>query len=162
MKKFLKTLIVIMVLTIATAIPCFAQELTPVSPDVTEAQFLNSIDAHNKVVAKQLEGFVATQINPVIAQNHVNVVVTQLKNYNKAAADNYIDYRKKRVIGFKETERIKAEIVTNYKWLSQYNPAFANLIPQAEADYNAAVAIRKAEEAEIIKITNDFKILFPY
>lgn len=161
MKRFFKTMILSMAISTITVLPCFAQELTKVSPDVTEEQFLAENDTHNKAVASQLNAFVATQVDPVIAQNHVNVVVNQLKNYNRASADNYINYRKQRVIGFKETERIKKEIVDNYVWLSQYNPYFMTLIPNAVADYDEAVKIRESEEIAVVKITNDFNVLFP-
>lgn len=162
MKRKLRTLLLASaVITIMCAVPAMAQELTPVDPKPTEQEFIAFTTKHNTDVANQLNSFVKTQVNPVACQAHVDTVVTQLKNFNRGAADNYILYRQRRVAGFKETERIKLEVVNNYKWLSQYNPYFASLIPAAEADYNKAVAIRVNEEAAVNQITADFNVLYP-
>jgi len=71
-------------------------------------------------------------------------------------SENYISYLDEVVYNLNETARIKKEIVDNYKWLSQYNPYYATLIPQAQADYDKAVAwvnvykqYRKAVQADL-------------
>ena len=161
MKKAVKVLVVAAVLTVMFALPCFAQELTKVNPDVTEEQFIAANAAHNATVVAQAKWVTDPMVDRAAASRHLAVVATQLKNSNREAADNYIDYRKKRVAGFKETERIKLEVVNNYKYLSQFNPYFATLIPAAEADYNNAVAVRVAEEAAVAKCTSDFAALYP-
>ena len=71
-------------------------------------------------------------------------------------SDNYLKYLDGVIFNLNETARIKKEVVDNYKWLSQYNPYYATLIPQAQADYDKAVAwvefykqYRKAVQADL-------------
>ncbi len=66
-------------------------------------------------------------------------------------SENYIKYLDGVIYNLNETVRIKQEIVTNYKWLAQYNPYYATLIPAAERDLAQAqswVAYYKAYKAQ--------------
>ncbi len=161
MKRFWKLFLLTSILTMMLGVTCFAQELTKVNPDVTEDQFIAAVTAHTNTVVAQAKAVTDPMIDRAAASRHLEVVANQLKNSNRIAADNYINYRKQRVVGLKETERIKLEVVNNYKYLSQFNPYFASLIPAAEADYNAAVAVRVAEEAAVEKCIADFAVLYP-
>jgi len=55
-------------------------------------------------------------------------------------SENYVKYLNGVIFNLNETVRIKQEVVTNYKWLSQYNPYYATLIPAAERDLAQAKA----------------------
>ncbi len=50
----------------------------------------------------------------------------------------------------------------NYKWLSQYNPYYATLIPQAQADYDKAVAWVDYYKAYKAQVQADLKAKFNY
>ena len=109
----------------------------------------------------QLNALTATMADKNAAAQHAAVVMNQLKNYNRAEADNYINYLNKVIINLKETERIKKEVVDNYTNLSKVNPTYAAMLPQAMNDYNAAVADRMQWEANRAKAVSDFAALYP-
>lgn len=77
-------------------------------------------------------------------------------------SDNYVKYLDGVVYNLNETVRIKKEIVDNYKWLSQYNPYYATLIPQAQADYDKAVAWVDYYKAYKAQVQADLKAKFNY
>lgn len=77
-------------------------------------------------------------------------------------SDNYVKYLDGVVYNLNETVRIKKEIVDNYKWLSQYNPYYATLIPQAQADYDKAVAWVDYYKAYKAQVQADLKARFKY
>lgn len=52
----------------------------------------------------------------------------------------YLEYLDGVIYNLGETVRIKQEVVTNYKYLSQYNPYYSTLIPAAERDLAQAKA----------------------
>jgi pyrroline-5-carboxylate reductase len=95
------------------------------------------------------------------AAQHQALVMSQLQRYNRAEADNYINYLNKVVVNLKETERIKKEVVDNYTNLSKVNPTYAAMLPQAMAEYNTAVLARAQAEANVAKAVADFKVLYP-
>lgn len=132
--KTLKTLCIATVLTMMMAFPVMAQEVTDPTTVIKADTLIAELANHRADVEKQLEYFVSTQIDKDVAQAHVDVVEAQLKAYEKSRADNYLRYLDGVIYNLNETVRIKKEIVTNYTWLSQYNPYFATLIPQAQED----------------------------
>lgn len=77
-------------------------------------------------------------------------------------SDNYVKYLDGVIYNLNETVRIKKEIVDNYKWLSQYNPYYATLIPQAQADYDKAVAWVNAYKEYRKAVQADLKAKFNY
>lgn len=77
-------------------------------------------------------------------------------------SDNYVQYLDGVIFNLNETARIKKEIVDNYKWLSQYNPYYATLIPQAQADYDKAVAWVDYYKAYKAQVQADLKAKFNY
>ena len=161
MRKFTKTIIVTAALTVLLAIPVMAQEVTDPKTVKTEAQLQKEIADHQQVVMTQLNALTATMADKNAAAQHAAVVMNQLKNYNRAEADNYINYLNKVIINLKETERIKKEVVDNYTNLAKVNPTYAAMLPQATADYNAAVAARMQWEANLAKATQDFAAMYP-
>ena len=161
MSKITRILVITAALTVLCAIPAFAQEVTDPATVMTEAQFNKLLADHQKVVSTQLNAVSASMADKNAAAQHTAAVVSQLQRYNKAEADNYVNYLNKVVINLKETERIKKEVVDNYTNLSKVNPTYAAMLPQAMVDYNTAVAARAQAEANVAKAIADFKVMYP-
>ncbi|MCR5001712.1 MAG: hypothetical protein K6A71_07955 [Lachnospiraceae bacterium] len=161
MSKLSKILVITAALTVLSAIPVMADEVTDPAKVITEAQFDKMIADHQQVVARQLNAVTSSMADKNAAAQHAATVMNQLQRYNRAEADNYINYLNKVVINLKETERIKKEVVDNYTNLSKVNPTYAAMVPQAMVDYNAAVAARMQAEANVAKAVADFKVMFP-
>ena len=161
MSKLSKILVITAALTVLSTIPVMADEVTDPAKVITEAQFDKMIADHQQVVARQLNAVTSSMADKNAAAQHAATVMNQLQRYNRAEADNYINYLNKVVINLKETERIKKEVVDNYTNLSKVNPTYAAMVPQAMVDYNAAVAARMQAEANVAKAVADFKVMFP-
>lgn len=134
MKRAIKLLLISSVLTVLFAIPAFAQEVTDPTKVIMEETFVAGEDA--------------------LAQEFHNSEVWR--------SNNYLNYLDGVIYNLNETARIKQEIVTNYKWLSQYNPQFADMIPQAEKDLAEAQAWVEAYKAYKIAVQNDLKIRYNF
>ena len=134
MKRAIKLLLISSVLTVLFAIPAFAQEVTDPTKVIMEETFVAGEDA--------------------LAQEFHNSEVWR--------SNNYLNYLDGVVYNLNETARIKQEIVTNYKWLSQYNPYYATLIPAAEKDLAEAQAWVEAYKAYRIAVQNDLKIRYNF
>lgn len=161
MNRITKLLVISAALTVFFAFPVMAQEITDPKNVISEAQFQKALMEHQQTVATQLNAVASSMADKNAASRHIAVVTNQLQKYNRAEADNYINYLNKVVINLKETERIKKEVVDNYTNLSKVNPTYAAMIPQAMVDYNAAVAARAQAEANVAKAIADFKVMFP-
>jgi hypothetical protein len=161
MKKLIKTLICATAMTMLFGVTCFAQEPTKVIPDVTPAQFMAGLAAHQSTVLAQAKSVEESMADKNAAQAHYVMILNQLKSYNRSEADNYITYCKKRVDGLKENERVKKEVVDNYTNLAKSNPYFASILPEAQAEYNAALGARLNEEALVNQLTAQFNVLYP-
>lgn len=77
-------------------------------------------------------------------------------------SDNYVKYLDGVIYNLNETVRIKKEIMDNYTYLSQFNPAFRDKIPQAQADYDKAVAWVDYYKAYKAQVQADLKARFKY
>lgn len=77
-------------------------------------------------------------------------------------SDNYLKYLDGVIFNLNETARIKKEVVDNYTYLSQFNPAFRDKIPQAQADYDKAVAWVNAYKEYRKAVQADLKAKFNY
>lgn len=77
-------------------------------------------------------------------------------------SDNYVKYLDGVIYNLNETARIKKEVVDNYTYLSQFNPAFRDKIPQAQADYDKAVAWVNAYKQYRKAVQADLKAKFNY
>ena len=161
MSKFSKILVITAALTVLSAIPVMAAEVTDPAKVITEAQFEKTLADHQQVVARQLNAVTSSMADKNAAARHQAAVMSQLQRYNRAEADNYINYLNKVVINLKETERIKKEVVDNYSNLAKVNPTYAAMVPQAMVDYNNAVMARVQAEANVAKAVADFKVLYP-
>ena len=151
MKRISKLIISVLALSVVVATPVFAGAPT------TE-QMMNELDAHAATVQTQLDTLEKAMVPAGMPgfNAHESVVQGQVKNYSKAEADNYINYLKQVVVNKLETERIKKEVVDNYTNLSKVSPGFADKIPAAYAEYQAAVADRMTAEMAV----QQAKVLF--
>lgn len=134
MQKTIKTLVVAMVLTVGFALPVFAQEVTDPTKVYTEDKF--NIDE-----GKLIEDFHKGEV---------------------WRCNNYVEYLDGVIFNLNETVRIKQEVVTNYKWLSQYNPYYNTLIPQAERDLAQAKAWVDAYKQYRNAVQADLKVRYKY
>jgi len=112
MKKLIKTLFICGILTMIMAMPVLAQEVTDPEKVITVQTFTAGEDA----------------------------LAREFHNSEIWRSENYVKYLNGVIFNLNETVRIKQEVVTNYKWLSQYNPYYATLIPAAERDLAQAKA----------------------
>jgi len=128
MNKLFKTLVVTAILTMVFALPVMAQEVT----DPEKVYTVNAFNADEQIL------------------------INDFHNMEVWRCENYVKYLDGVIYNLEETVRIKKEVVTNYKWLSQYNPYYATLIPAAERDLAQAEswvvyykAYRNAAQAEL-------------
>ena len=161
MNKITKLLVVTAALTMICAVPAMAQEVTDPKTIMTEAQFVKTISDHQAIVMNQVNAVTSSMADKNAAARQAAMATGNLAKYNRAEADNYLTYLNKAIINLKETERIKKEVVDNYTNLSKVNPTYAAMLPQATADYNAAVAARMQWEANLAKATQDFAAMYP-
>ena len=129
-----KLLILSAVLTILMAVPVLAQEVTDPEKVIKEETFVAGED-------KLANEFHASEV---------------------WRSENYISYLDGVIFNLNETVRIKKEIVDNYVYLSQFNPAFRDLIPQAQADYEKAVTWVEFYKAYKVNARNDLKARYNY
>ena len=132
MKGFL-CLMLMSVFIAVFAVPVFAQEVTNPKEVIKEETF----NAGEDILAKEFH------------------------NSQVWRSDNYLKYLNGVIYNLNEVVRIKQEIVTNYKRLSQYNPYYATLIPAAEKDLVEAQAWVDYYKAYKIQVENDFKVKYP-
>ena len=112
MKKLVKITLIASALTILMCIPAFAQEVTDPEKVIKEETFVAGEDA----------------------------LANEFHNSEIWRSNNYISYLDGVIYNLTETVRIKQEVVTNYKWLAQYNSYYATLVPAAERDLAQAKA----------------------
>ena len=134
MRTALKVFCITAILTAMLALPVFAQEITKPEQVITEQTFTAGEDA--------------------LAQEFHNSEIWR--------CNNYLSYLDGVVYNLQEVVRIKQEIVANYKWLSQYNPYYASLIPQAEKDVADAQATVEYYKAYRVQAEADLKARYKY
>ncbi len=134
MKKKLSVFTLSVLFAIIFTVPAMAQEVTDPTKVIMEETFVAGEDA--------------------LAQEFHNSEVWR--------SNNYLNYLDGVVYNLNETVRIKQEVVTNYTWLSQYNPQFAGMIPQAEKDLAEAQAWVNAYKAYKIAVQADLKARYNY
>lgn len=135
MKRRINRLVAMtMLLTMVLAMPVFAQEVTDPEKVIKEETFVAGEDA----------------------------LAAEFHNSQIWRSDNYLKYLDGVIYNLNETARIKKEIVTNYTFLSQYNPSFAQKIPQAQKDYEEAVAWVDAYKEYKKVVQADLKAKFKY
>lgn len=123
-----KILFVTLVTTVLFAMPVFAQEVTDPEKVIKEETFVAGEDA----------------------------LANEFHNSEVWRSNNYISYLDGVIYNLNEVVRIKQEVVTNYKYLAQFNPYFNTLLPAAERDLAQAKAwvayyeqYKKAAQADL-------------
>lgn len=134
MKKRIKTLIAALVLIVVFAVPVMAQEVTDPTKVYKE-------DAFNIDEGKLIEDF---------------------HNGEVWRCNNYLEYLDGVIYNLNEVVRIKQEVVTNYKYLSQYNPYYSTLIPAAERDLAQAKAWVEYYKQYKKDVQADLKVKYKY
>ena len=134
MKKRIKTLIIALVLSAVFTVPVMAQEVTDPTKVYKE-------DAFNVDEGKLIEDF---------------------HNGEVWRCNNYLEYLDGVIYNLNEVVRIKQEVVTNYKYLSQYNPYYTTLIPAAERDLAQAKAWVNAYKDYRKAVQADLKVRYKY
>lgn len=129
-----KVLALTIVMSILMAVPVLAQEVTD----------------PNKVIKE--ETFVAGE----------DRLANEFHNSEVWRSENYVKYLDGVIYNLNETVRIKQEVVTNYKWLSQFNPYYATLIPQAERDLAQAKAWVEYYKQYKVQTQADLKAKYNY
>lgn len=134
MKRITKILMIATVLTILFAVPAMAQEVTDPEKVIKEETFTAGEDA----------------------------LANEFHNSEIWRSENYVKYLDGVIYNLNETVRIKQEIVDNYKYLSQFNPYYATLIPAAERDLAQAKAWVEYYKAYKIQVQADLKVRYKY
>lgn len=133
-RRIRRILALVSVLTIIMAVPAFAQEVTDPTKVYKE-------DAFNIDEGKLIEDFHKGEV---------------------WRCENYVKYLDGVIFNLEETVRIKKEIVTNFKYLSQYNSYYASYIPGAEKDLAEAEAWVAAYKEYRKAVQADLKVRYKY
>jgi len=122
------------VLSMIMAVPVFAQEVTDPEKVIKEETFVAGEDA----------------------------LANEFHNSEIWRSENYVKYLDGVIYNLDEVVRIKQEVVTNYKYLAQYNPYYYSLIPQAERDLAQAKSWVEYYKAYKVITQNDLKVRYKY
>ena len=133
-KRIRRVLAMILVLTIMSAVPAFAQEVTDPEKVIKEETFVAGEDA----------------------------LANEFHNSEVWRSENYVKYLDGVIFNLEEVVRIKQEVVTNYKYLSQYNPYYSTLVPAAERDLAQAKAWVQAYKEYRKAVQADLKVRYKY
>lgn len=132
--KMLKVTVLTAILTMIFCLPVMAQEVTDPEKVIKEETFVAGEDR----------------------------LANEFHNSQIWRSENYVKYLDGVIYNLNETARIKKEIVDNYTWLSQFNPSFRDKIPQAQKDYEKAVAWVDAYKEYRKVVSADLKAKFNY
>lgn len=133
-KRIRRVLAMVLVLTIMSAVPAFAQEVTDPEKVIKEETFVAGEDA----------------------------LANEFHNSEVWRSENYVKYLDGVIFNLEEVVRIKQEVVTNYKYLSQYNPYYSTLVPAAERDLAQAKAWVQAYKEYRKAVQADLKVRYKY
>lgn len=137
MRKISRILITSIIISVISVVPALAAEPNPTIGQIEAYKLQNTAQLNAEVadLIKKAHG------NPEGPQwsNHMVQVQNNIAKYYLAADQNYVNYLQQIVVNKQETERVKLEIVNNYKSLANVNAEFAALLPAAQAEYQAAV-----------------------
>lgn len=133
-KRIRRVLAMVLVLTIMSAVPAFAQEVTDPEKVIKEETFVAGEDA----------------------------LANEFHNSEVWRSENYFKYLDGVIFNLEEVVRIKQEVVTNYKYLSQYNPYYSTLVPAAERDLAQAKAWVQAYKEYRKAVQADLKVRYKY
>lgn len=131
-KRISRLLVVTMLLSMILALPVFGQEVTEPTQVIREETFNAGEEALQK----------------------------EFHNSEVWRAGYYVEYLDGVIYNLNETVRIKQEVVTNYKYLSQYNPYYSTLIPAAEQDVIKAQAWVEYYKQYRAAVAEDFAVRY--
>lgn len=134
MKRVIRILAMTMLITVIMAQAVMAQEVTDPEKVIKEETFVSGEDA----------------------------LANEFHNSEIWRSENYVKYLDGVIYNLNETVRIKQEVVTNYKWLAQYNPYYNTLLPAAERDLAQAKAWVEYYKAYKVNTQADLKIRYKY
>lgn len=134
MKRSIRIIAMAMLITVIMAQAVMAQEVTDPEKVIKEETFVAGEDR----------------------------LANEFHNSQIWRSDNYVQYLDGVIFNLNEVVRIKKEVVDNYIYLSQFNPAFRDKIPQAQADYDKAVAWVNAYKEYRKAVQADLKAKFNY
>ncbi len=133
-KKAIRLISLTMALMVLTCVPVLAQEVTDPTKVIKEETFVAGEDA----------------------------LANEFHNSEVWRSENYVKYLDGVIFNLEEVVRIKQEVVTNYKYLSQYNPYYATLVPAAERDLAQAKAWVQAYKEYRKAVQADLKVRYKY
>ena len=118
------------------------------------------------IIATSVMAQEVTDPTKVYTENAFNAdeakLITDFHNGEITRCENYVKYLDGVIYNLNETVRIKQEVVTDYMWLSQHNPYYATLIPQAERDLAQAKAWVEAYKEYRNAVKADLKVRYKY
>lgn len=129
-----KVAIVSAILTMVFCLPVMAQEITDPEKVIKEETFVAGEDA----------------------------LANEFHNSEVWRSENYVKYLDGVIYNLNEVVRIKQEVVTNYKWLAQYNPYYNTLIPAAERDLAQAQSWVEYYKQYKVAVRSDLKAKYNY
>ena len=133
-KKAIRLISLTMALMVLMCIPVLAQEVTDPTKVIKEETFVAGEDA----------------------------LANEFHNSEVWRSENYVKYLDGVIFNLEEVVRIKQEVVTNYKYLSQYNPYYSTLVPAAERDLAQAKAWGQAYKEYRKAVQADLKVRYKY
>ena len=133
-RKATKLISLVVALTMLMCVPAFAQEVTDPEKVIKEETFTAGEDA----------------------------LANEFHNSEIWRSENYVKYLDGVIFNLNEVVRIKQEVVTNYKWLAQYNPYYNTLIPAAERDLAQAKAWVEYYKQYKKDVQADLKVKYKY
>ena len=150
MKKIIRAVVLAAAMTMLFALPVLAgdDKVVKISSENTDT-LIQLTDAYNLQTLAALENvskFASSDAAMADAKNHMEKVYAQLKHEDQDIANNHLYYLQQVVNNDTELARVKLEVVNNYKNLGATNPYYLSLVPQAEADYQAALVKVNADQ----------------
>lgn len=133
-KKAIRLISLTMALMVLICVPVLAQEVTDPTKVIKEETFVAGEDA----------------------------LANEFHNSEVWRSENYVKYLDGVIFNLEEVVRIKQEVVTNYKYLSQYNPYYSTLVPAAERDLAQAKAWVQAYKEYRKAVQADLKVRYKY
>ena len=133
-KKAIRLISLTMALMVLICVPVLAQEVTDPTKVIKEETFVAGEDA----------------------------LANEFHNSEVWRSENYVKYLDGVIFNLEEVVRIKQEVVTNYKYLSQYNPYYSTLVPAAERDLAQAKAWVQAYKEYKKAVQADLKVRYKY
>lgn len=144
MKKFTKVVALVAAFTMIFALPVMANEdkIVTISSESTD-QLIILTDAHNLQLLSALEDvtkFASSDAAMADAKIHMNKVYNQIHHEDQDIANNHLFYLNQVVYNAQQDVIHAQENIANLNNLAVTSPYYLTLLPNAQNEYNAAVA----------------------